>query len=600
MKRKRIAILSLAFLLAAGLAQAKSYRVETLSIQALVQPDGALSVKESLLYRFSGSFSFAFRDIPLKAGESIADIQVEENGVAYGQTDNGETGSYAVERGPEGVRVTWYYKAKNESRSFQLSYILSGVVKRYSDTAELYYQFVGDGWDHPIDHVRADVGFAESLPKGALQAWAHGPLDGRVDLTNEGSVRFEVAPLPARTFWEGRVLFPAEVVGDLPALREEAKPRINEQERVWAEAANHQREEILLDKQRRAALVEQLLPWTVLASVLGVCLWTCLYFLVGRAYPANRRFTPGEFPSDHPPAIVGYLLYRKVGSTALAATLIDLSRRGFIRIVEREREENGLFGKKTRLDYHLERTEKPLVGLFAYESNLVEFLLQAGDGRNGVWLHDFKKMARRKRARFARWFRGWQKGVIEIGKRENFFEKYSPGVIALNIGSGVLISALGLFASLVSASRVGVPALVVGLLQAALSLLLSRRTPEGRELQMAWIEFKGHLKSTSKARGPMSFEPNSLGRFLVASVLFGMHRDFARLLEISGNDGQTDHFAWYVAHGTHRGQGIGGLANGLSSMVASVGSAMSSTAGSGGGATGGGGGGSGGGGGGAG
>ncbi len=599
MNRKLLPTLGLVFGLMVCMVQAKSYQVENLSILALVEPDGDLAVQESLQYRFRGSFSFAFRDIPLKPEESIAQIQVHENGVAYRETASEEPGTYQVERTPVGTRVTWHYAARNETRTFHLAYVLSGVVKRYADTAELYFQFVGDGWDHPIGHVRSDVRFTESLPKDALHAWAHGPLQGRVDLAEDGSVRFEVAPLPARTFWEGRILFPGEVVAGVPVLAQSAKPRIFEEERAWAETANRRRAELLQSERERAALAEQLLPWTILAGALGICLWTWLFFLYGKSYAAQRRFTPGEFPSDHPPAVVGYLLRRTVGAADLAATLIDLSRRGFIRIIERERESGTLFGKKTALDYRLERTDKSLHELLGFESELVRFLMQAGDGQQAVWLRDFKKMARRKHARFARWFRGWKKSVIQVGKREHFFEAYSARVLGLNICCGLLIAGFGLFASLVSASPVGVPALVVGALQAALSGLLSRRTPQGRELQLAWLEFKHHLKSTAKARGPVSFESDNLGRYLVAAVLFGMHRDFMRLLEVSGKADQPDHFAWYVAHGAHPNQGVAGFANGLSSLVTSVGSAMSSTTGGGGGASAGGGGGSGGGGGGA-
>ncbi len=598
MNRKLLPTLGLILGLVAGMAQAKSYQVESLSIQALVEPDGDLAVRESLQYSFRGSFSFAFRDIPLKPGESIAQIQVREDGRAYRETGSGEPGTYKVEPGSEATRVTWHYSARNETRTFELSYVLAGVVKRYSDTAELYYQFVGNGWDHPIAHVRADVRFAESLPKSALQAWAHGPLNGRVDLAGDGSVHFEVAPLPARTFWEGRVLFPAEVVGAVPALTQTAKARINEEERIWAEAANHQREQELQNQRERAELAARLVPWTILAGVLGVCLWICLFFLYGKAYSGHRRFTPGEFPSEHPPALVAYLLNRNVGSAALAATLLDLSRRGFVKIIQEERETVGLLGKKEALDYRLERTDKPSRELLGFESDLLDFLLGAGDDQGGVWLRDFKKMARRRRARVARWFRRWRKSVIQMGKREGFFEPYSPGVLLLNVCCGLMIAGFGLFASIASAAGAGVPAIVLGVLQAALSGLLGRRTPEGRDLQLAWIEFKRHLKSLAKARGPVSFESNSMGRLLVASVLFGMHRDFVRLLEISATANEPD-FAWYVVHGTHSEQGVHGLAHGLSSLVSSVGSAMSSTAGGGGGASGGGGGGSGGGGGGA-
>ena len=52
-----------------------------------VQPDGSISVTEEITYRFDGSFSGAYREIPLRAGESIRDIEVTD--AQYGSYSSG-------------------------------------------------------------------------------------------------------------------------------------------------------------------------------------------------------------------------------------------------------------------------------------------------------------------------------------------------------------------------------------------------------------------------------------------------------------------------------------------------------------------------------
>ena len=59
----------------------------------------------------------------------------------------------------------------------------------WSDTAELYWQFIGPDWEDDSEIVgvlvrfdgAADSGVA-ALAGGNLRAWGHGPLDGSVTL----------------------------------------------------------------------------------------------------------------------------------------------------------------------------------------------------------------------------------------------------------------------------------------------------------------------------------------------------------------------------------------------------------------------------------
>src|SRR5690606_41433623 len=61
------------------------------------------------------------------------------------------------------------------------------------DAAELYWQFIGDDWDIPADHVRVEL----TLPAGAgdVRAWGHGPLHGQVDIEDRKSTRLNSSHL---------------------------------------------------------------------------------------------------------------------------------------------------------------------------------------------------------------------------------------------------------------------------------------------------------------------------------------------------------------------------------------------------------------------
>ena len=53
-------------------ANAKSYSIDSANTDIVVNDDASLSVTEKITYDFSGSFSGAYRDIPLRQGESIS------------------------------------------------------------------------------------------------------------------------------------------------------------------------------------------------------------------------------------------------------------------------------------------------------------------------------------------------------------------------------------------------------------------------------------------------------------------------------------------------------------------------------------------------
>ena len=111
--------------------------------------------REVLTYDFDGRFSFAYRDIPRDADVRIEDVRVSENGVEYRQEDSEDPGTFAMTREGRSTRITWRYSANRERRTFTVSYRLRGEVKKYADTAELYYKFVGEQWDRPIGRVTA-------------------------------------------------------------------------------------------------------------------------------------------------------------------------------------------------------------------------------------------------------------------------------------------------------------------------------------------------------------------------------------------------------------------------------------------------------------
>ena len=586
----------------------RRYLVEAIDIDVTVQADGTLEIREALSYDFRGAFTFAFRNIPRGADDEVARIRVSEDGRDYRESDSNEPGTFVITEEAASTRVTWYYRADTERRTFDFAYTIAGGVRRYRDTAEFYYKFVGDDWDRTIGNVRAVVRFPSPPAPTDLRAWAHGPLNGSARINADGTVAFDVSSLPAGEFWEGRLLFPTALVADLALASSD--PRVDEvlnEELVWVEEANALREanQRRLEQQaaarvRRDVLAGRLFPVALGLAFVGLLAWFLAFRRHGRPHDVHVHAVPGEFPSDHAPALVGYLMSRSVGASSIVATLLDLAHRGHFQIRETVELKRGFFREKREVDYQFERTEKPFDELEPFERDLVDFLLGQSDSSTGFAVSVIRKTASKHRAEFHKWFAAWLKKVEARGKLLGFFEPYAVRAMVLNAGIGVAMIVTGIVFSVMSQSPAGLPAIVAGALVAGLTVTLNRRTVEGRRLFLGWTAFRSYLKSLSKSLGPVSLDADTWGRYLATSVVFGLHKQLLPKLQPTDERGQPAVPFFFVGvPGDSFNDSVSSLASSVSSMVTSVSTSMSSASGVGGGATGGGGGGAGGGGGGA-
>ncbi len=89
-------------------------------------------------------------------------------------------GTYYLRDTGGSTTVSTYFRKSDESATFRLTYDVADAAQRYSDTAELYWQFIGDQWTVPVTDVSITIKPPVALTKDQVKAWAHGPLTGVV------------------------------------------------------------------------------------------------------------------------------------------------------------------------------------------------------------------------------------------------------------------------------------------------------------------------------------------------------------------------------------------------------------------------------------
>ena len=234
---------------------ASDLEMKQLDIDATVNPDGSMKVVETwkihvdetnTLFknwyvdptRYSGITDVEIKD--LDTGRYFKESFVEKYHVDKGyfyalEIDNGEK-----------FEIAWGIGMDNSSgtKNYQISYVVEDAVTLHEDFAELYWKFVGEEFEVPMDKINGTIKLPSEYSKGDIKVWGHtNTLRGTIYATNSNTVEFNLEDIPSREFVEVRVAFPTT---DLTiSKRPDKSIDINDiiaEETVWAQEANVRRE----------------------------------------------------------------------------------------------------------------------------------------------------------------------------------------------------------------------------------------------------------------------------------------------------------------------------------------------------------------------
>jgi uncharacterized membrane protein len=568
---------------------AKSYQLTTLRVEATVLADGSMDVEEKITYDFSGGpFTFAFRTFKPDWFSRIDNFTAAEQGTPL-----------QVEAGSD--RWTWRYAPTGDgTHTYTLSYRVSGAVDVGNDVGELYWQFIGT--DHPgVGSMNVHISLPGEYPVAApatadtdtsvVRAWAHGPLNGRVQPSARG-VDLSVTGVPARTFVEGRVVIPLKAFA-APGTSARL-PKILREEKGYLETGKTGRK-----------LANILAPMATLVGGLG---FAALWRKHGKE-PAKPDYI-GDYwrePLTDPPAVVyANLNFGKVEGRAMASTLVDLAQRGYLTITEQEGKR---FGRSRDVYTFTATTPKPLTGhslpppLAEWESDLLANVFQ---GQNQTTSQAFEDWAKANQTTSASFWNGWKRAVSNDMKARGYVETGRAHVWLMAVGIIAALIVAGFVLIAVSKNRVGSVSPIGGLClvaAAAMVLLLPtlrKRTAAGAEEQAQAKALKKYLEDFSNMKDAPVESLIIWERFLVYAVVLGVASHVIRGLAVRlPNMVNNPGFApWWVPIG-----GRGDMGTSMDNFPGSWGTAATAamtpantSSGSGGGFSGGGGGGGGGGG----
>lgn len=565
--------------------QAKEFSISQVDIQARVESDGSLAVREQRTFRFQGEFSRVRQWIPLSNGVRIMDIAVSEGGKAYslttGPADERVPGTYRLQETPDHVEVAWHFRAKDESRTFTLAYRLQEAVVAHNDVAELYWKCIGDEWEVGASEAKVTITLPEGASKQDIRAWAHGPLWGAISIESPTLITLSVAPLPAKTFVEARVVFPKALV---PAATRtssrDALLSIMQEEGAWAREANIARERAAarLAAMRRLGRLNVYLAPAV--AILALILW---FALIYRRY--DREFTPEfagdyyrELPATYSPAELGVLWrFGAPGPADFAATILDLARRGYVEIEEHraERERPIKAGKTAaHVEYVVKRTAKGKDDdMLEHEKALYNALFYTIGDTQAVTFREIEECARKLPGPFLALYNDWQAKVQACAaERDDFFDPTAAtGRLAgILMGIALLLAGAGAIALSVALLPTGIAWIGTGILIVILSARIKRRSKRGQTEFATWRAFRRFLVDFSSLHDAPVPSLRLWEHYLVYAVSLGVAREVIDQLKIVFPELATEGSGLVIGHGWLTSTAGSDLASCLTNLTSSL------------------------------
>lgn len=148
----KVIILTLILFSALAIVSANSFTINHDSIDLTIKDNGILHVTETLDYKFDGEFNGVYRDLTIREGQTIKNINVTADGAypVLKQEDQDGNKHITIYLYADAAHTQ---KIKDTTVKVSLDYDFTNVVTLYNDTALLQYNLWGEKWEQDVGGI---------------------------------------------------------------------------------------------------------------------------------------------------------------------------------------------------------------------------------------------------------------------------------------------------------------------------------------------------------------------------------------------------------------------------------------------------------------
>ncbi len=532
-------------------AWARSYASGPVNIKGVVQENGDLAVTEQRTFTFEGSYSCVWWYIedlpdgaevkPSSVTMTTANGTLEMPEVKFQKEWRSAGGpdklAWSFDKGKNAIYA--FFDADNAEFTFTLSYTITNAVQVYSDTAELYWKFVPDGWAVDSRDVNAEI--VLPLPEGEtatagdnVKAWGHGDLSGSVNINSDGSVAYKVSSVKAGNYAEARIAFPTSWVvkiksGDVNYHTSAHLQEIQQEEEEWATGSNN----------FRFTQVFSLLA-SILLSLLAIVWAVWRFFKYGRELkPAFTDTYWRDEPLEgvHPAVISRLLRFDEASSQDFAAALLNLANLGALRIEPVTTTYKKFIGTDSYTDYALQKNPNfDLDSLSELDRKAYDIIFGYGvDEQGALLLSTLKSRAKSDAERFSTDMETWHGLLRAEVIRADVIEGYSSSKRNHNTAVAILVVSLCVWMGITFNNIMcAIPGLVAAIVLVLLGRFMPRRTQKGADAFARAKALKKWLCEFSLLNERPFTDVKVWGKLMVYAYVLGVANEAANQLRAVG------------------------------------------------------------------
>jgi uncharacterized membrane protein len=505
--RRRIGIILV--LLSFGIAFSQVYfpeKIKNFSIEIKINKDSSFLIKESIVYDFGGNLKHGiYRDIPLK-NIKIKVLKVVD------EFDNPYPFEVSKERGYLKIKIGDPKKLITGQHTYNIFYQVFNGLGFFADHDELYWNVTGNEWNVPIEKSQALILLPEKISIENLKFDCFtGPFGSK-----EKDCSFRINE-------DGNAIF-------------ESKKKLYQKEGLtivlgWPKG-------VIKEPSIFQKLLWKIEAYFHLSFLIPIFVFIYLFeeWLRKGKDPKIKRPIVVEYepPDNLRAAEVSLIMNQKIQPKDIAATLIDLAIRGFIKI--REVKTGNIF-KST--DYELIKLkdfDNPEEDLRDYERELLRIifiprtekeLLSSVSSYPTVCLSSLKKSY-------------LSSEIIEkIYSKLPYLEYFviDPQKVTkkwLSIGVTIIAISYVLFEFNIfhlSGFSPFLSLLISGVLFLIFSPFMPKRNKKGTETYWKILGFKEYINTAEKYRAQFYEKEKIFEKYLPYAIVFGLTKEWARAFE---------------------------------------------------------------------
>lgn len=450
--------------------------------------------------------------------ENFTEEYINENVKLYNTEGYGK---YELSSLDNGTRVRMYNETYSGVTYFYIEYTVTNLIVEHNDSAEFYYNIIGQDFDDKIGEVIAIIYLPEKDEN--MRLWAHGPLDGEVYSIEGGYGAIlkinnlsRNVPVDLRMVYSKK-LFPINI-NEHKKSNMDALPHILEIEENRAEEANKER------KNARFTYYTFIVADSLyLIGLIGVFIY--IYVKYDKEYKSgfNNEYYR-EFIDDYDVEVVDYIMKKYITENAFSASILNLIYKKKISVTKiNDSKDDYLFTLNT------------IEGISESENKIIELLFSKIGLNKEVKMSEIKKTSKgvynKTHNIIYDSYTSWKSGVERQAKGYNFYINNWKIKILLILYA---LLGIGLFAISVNIGMLVLPIIVLftSIIFILYSLLFSKRTVRGNEDYKKWRAFKKFLLDFGRFNEKELPEIILWERYLVYATVFGIADKVSKVMKV--------------------------------------------------------------------